>query len=232
MARPGTGPVILHSCLSIIRRASCESDFRSLYDNQYSTICKFANPNPYAVGDKFEHANGNSSSFPNPETQPDGNLESNDTCACFRDTNGSCSLNFDSTSHAHAASDSYTNKYTHSYPLAHARPERSGNPRGEHSGSTIGDRRVVAYTHPDANEHAHCFVHAYSDRHADAFLHAHTDSDPDGYFIPHADSQTHTYFHTSPYPDFVSHSNVHADPNRNADRDSHAHTNFYPHTVP
>ena len=77
MARPGAGPFILHSCLGIIWRASCESDFRSLYDNQYGTIHKSANQNSYAVGDEFERAYGNSGSFPNPETYSDGNLESN-----------------------------------------------------------------------------------------------------------------------------------------------------------
>ena len=78
MARTGAGPFFLDSRLGIIRRASCESDFRSLYADQYCTIRNSSNENSYAIRDKSEPAYGNGSSFSYSETDPDGNLESND----------------------------------------------------------------------------------------------------------------------------------------------------------
>ena len=78
MARTGAGPFVLDSCLGIIRRTSCESDFDTPYASRDHTLPRAAHENINPVADESERAYGNIGSFSHSETDADGDLESND----------------------------------------------------------------------------------------------------------------------------------------------------------
>lgn len=78
MARPGADSLICYSCVGILGRVPRESDSGSLYTGRYCAICSSSNNNSHASGDKLKPAYSYFSSYSYPETNPDGNLESDD----------------------------------------------------------------------------------------------------------------------------------------------------------